>query len=145
VTVVENQPVGTVIGVIKGFGAGEELADVQFTAKTPDLINGVAGDDSGRYGIMQATSAGSGYAAGEWIVYIKTAKDFDYENPFGDDFDVFQKIDFQVTAKPGKTLKNQYDDPVFLFPLSDVNEALTNLDFPPRQPFRPGRERTWTS
>ena len=61
VTVVENQPVGTVIGVIKGFGAGEELADVQFTAKTPDLINGVAGDDSGRYGIMQAATAGSGH------------------------------------------------------------------------------------
>src|SRR3712207_6558679 len=64
----ENQATNAILGKITGFENGEDLSKLIFT---PDPNN--FGDDYGRYGVIQATSADPGgqWAVGDWLVYVK--------------------------------------------------------------------------
>ena len=76
----ENLKTGNVIGVLKGF-QGTDAANIP--ANGWSLYAG--GTDSGRFEIVKATAAGSGYASGDWIVRVINENDqnFNYEDLSG--------------------------------------------------------------
>ncbi len=121
----ENQQTNAVLGKLSGFDPAEDLSKLIITP------NGASfGDDSGRYGVMRATSADPGgqWAIGDWIVYVKDggSLNFNFEDRNGPTNTWTNKISYTVTFQPGYSQKADYGVDL-AFNIKDVNEAPTDI------------------
>ncbi|NBJ12463.1 hypothetical protein [Microvirga arsenatis] len=127
----ENIATGTIVAKITGWEPGEDHTRFDITPLTDP---GAAGDDFGRYGIMQATTNGPGsppqWNAGDWVVYIKNGGpiNFNSEDKDGPNDLWYNQIDFKVTPKSGYTPIAEYEVK-YTFNIQNANDAPTDLQY----------------
>ncbi|HZG86213.1 hypothetical protein [Paenibacillus sp.] len=127
----ENIATGTIVAKITGWEPGEDHTQFDITPLTDP---GAAGDDFGRYGIMQATTNGPGsppqWNAGDWVVYIKNGGpiNFNSEDKDGPNDLWYNQIDFKVTPKTGYTPIAEYEVK-YTFNIQNANDAPTDLQY----------------
>jgi Ca2+-binding RTX toxin-like protein len=133
----ENQQTNAVLGKLAGFDPNEDLSKLIITPNSASF-----GDDSGRYGVMRATSddmVNNQWKKDDWIVYVKDggSLNFNFEDRNGPTNTWTNKISFTVTFQPNYLQKADYGVDL-AFNIKDVNEAPTDIVFSNQQAVQAG-------